>query len=356
MVDLSQSGRFVFSEDSFKLKPCGDVDTTAHVYMYKFKEDGWSEIEIEGSLQAGILLRTDSKMWLNVSGNVDEDLITEISTALKWTKEQTELFNTPPESPIFHQYKDSFIWSCRSTRVEDKTQYGEMQVDLLNFYMSENVIITRQFNSKDHFSLVKDHFMNSNSEPTSQIDVLAAYLIEELLMQYVQLIYKGGEYLSVAQTKTMKNPGKEELQEINRSQQCAWILIKNLWPVEHLLARLLRSRSKLISQDGRVLLRSLLKETVSTLDQFKLYREMSYNLLDVYEYGVNLRNNRSTVMLTVVATLFLPPTLIAGIYGMNFKMIPELDFDYGYYVALGSMFAIVSVMLIWLKVKGFIEV
>ncbi|HNA74564.1 MAG TPA: CorA family divalent cation transporter, partial [Candidatus Obscuribacter sp.] len=87
---------------------------------------------------------------------------------------------------------------------------------------------------------------------------------------------------------------------------------------------------------------------------FETYRAMSYNLMDVYVSGLSLRTNESTVVLTMIATLFLPPSLIAGIYGMNFN-IPEVHVTFGYYFCLASMVVVSGGLLIWLKLKGFID-
>lgn len=355
MKNTRETGRMKFCDQTMALIPCHAVDTERIIQILVQEGDVWKKEEFSSGKRLKELIESKTMFWLNIIGEVDLTFIVQLANTLGWAPEKAKLFNTPQEHPGLMTYPEEFFWSLRSSCLQEKAGENELQVDLINFYMRENVFITRQFTSRDCFSQLFDDLQTEGSKVISHVDELTAYSIEEILMDYVQLVYSGGDYLSVAQKNTMSNPGKEEQQEINRALQCTWVIIQNLWPMQHLLVRFIRSRSKLITPDGNLLFRSLAKETDSTLDQLKLYREVSFNLLDVYEYGVNLRNNRSTVMLTVVATLFLPPTLIAGIYGMNFKGIPELDVPYGYYIALFSMFFIVACMLAWLKIKGFIE-
>jgi magnesium transporter len=95
-------------------------------------------------------------------------------------------------------------------------------------------------------------------------------------------------------------------------------------------------------------------ETAAVVRLFETYRAMSYNLMDVYVSVLSLRTNETTTILTVIATLILPPSLIAAIYGMNF-FIPEVHAAFGYYICLGGMALISGSLLYWLRHKGYIE-
>ena len=133
-----------------------------------------------------------------------------------------------------------------------------------------------------------------------------------------------------------------------------WIFLKSVWPIETVLQGLVRTKSKLITEDGRDELQGRLAAASSVIGLFDIYREMSYDLMDVYVSGLGLRTNKTTMILTVIATLFLPPSLIAGVYGMNFS-IPEYSFQFGYFFTLVAMAAVSGGLLYWLKARNYIE-
>jgi len=186
------------------------------------------------------------------------------------------------------------------------------------------------------------------------VDRLAAILIEEIINSYVELLKLGGTKLEVIQNKIILNPGKKELDMINRAQQCIWIYLNQVWPLETVLLALQRTSNPLMTDQGRQQISYRQGETAAVIRLFETYRAMSYNLMDVYVSGLSLRTNRTTTIFTVIATLFLPPTLIAGIYGMNF-FIPEVHAASGYYLCLSLMFLVSGGMLFWLKHNGHLE-
>lgn len=187
-----------------------------------------------------------------------------------------------------------------------------------------------------------------------EVDRLAAQLMEDIINSYLDLLKLGGTKLETIQNKIIRKPGKEELNMINRSQQIIWIYLNAIWPVELVLQSINHSRSPILTKEGKEDFAARIDEAGSVLRLFETYRAMSYDLMDVYVSGLGLRMNETTMILTVIATLFLPPTLIAGIYGMNFQ-IPEYHFEGGYYLCLGAMFAVSGGLLFWLNRRGYIQ-
>ena len=185
-------------------------------------------------------------------------------------------------------------------------------------------------------------------------DKLCAELIHEVIQSYNEFLSVGGAKLETIQNKIIQRPGPKELALINSAQQMIWIFLKAVWPIETVLQSLVRTKSDLVTDDGRDELNNRLTEASSVIGLFDIYREMSYDLMDVYVSGLGLRTNKTTMILTVIATLFLPPSLIAGIYGMNFS-IPEYNFSFGYYTTLCIMAGVSCGLLLWLRFKGHIE-
>jgi magnesium transporter len=220
--------------------------------------------------------------------------------------------------------------------------------------MSDKVLVTRQFSHDYAFSAVS-HYLLSKGDLLKdlKVDGLAANLVQDVIDSYVQLLVVGGTRLETIQNKIIRHPGKEELNLINRAQQVIWIFLNAVWPIETVILAMVRSKNPILTDEGRQELNYRLSELDSVVRLFETYRAMSYNLMDVYVSGLSLRTNETTTVLTMIATLFLPPTLIAGIYGMNFY-IPEIHVSFGYYACLASMIVVSGGLLIWIKSKGFV--
>ena len=126
---------------------------------------------------------------------------------------------------------------------------------------------------------------------------------------------------------------------------------KSVWPLREVISRLERSESPLISKTTLVYLRDVYDHTIQVMDSVDTFRDTLSGMLDIYLSSVSNRMNEIMKVLTVIATIFIPLTFLAGIYGMNFKVMPELDQPWGYPPVLILMLTIAVVMLIYFRKK-----
>ena len=125
-------------------------------------------------------------------------------------------------------------------------------------------------------------------------------------------------------------------------------------PVRELIARLIETESPLISKDTRLFLRDIHDHTIEINETLHIQREMSFGLMEIYMSNVSNKMNEVMKVLTIMASIFIPLTFLAGIYGMNFRHMPELEWEYGYYGVLGLMLGIFILMIIYFKRKGWL--
>jgi magnesium transporter len=270
---------------------------------------------------------------------------------MDFSDEQLKLIRSPHHRSFFDEFHDSVFWTMHRPSVGEFVE----AIEVINFFMTDKLLVTRQFSHDTAFTVTLDRLMaRGEALGTYTLDRLCAHLIEDIIQTYVDVLKVGGTKLETIQSRIIKHPGREELMLINRAQQIIWIFLNTVWPIETVILALSRSRSNVITEKGRLELSYCFDEVTSVVRMFETYRSMSYNLMDVYVSGLGLRTNETTMILTVIATLFLPPTLIAGIYGMNFQ-IPEIHLTFGYYFCLALMVAVSGGLLIWLKHRGFLE-
>jgi magnesium transporter len=149
-------------------------------------------------------------------------------------------------------------------------------------------------------------------------------------------------------------PNPQTLREVHRFKNDMIMLRKSLWPLREVIARLERRESPLISDDLTLYLKDVYDHTIIAIEEVETYRDILSGMLDIYLSSMSNRLNEVMKMLTIIATIFMPLSFITGLYGMNFKNMPELQWHYGYYVIVAFMGLIAVAMLWYFKRKHWI--
>lgn len=323
----------------------------AHVQVHSIGAAGFNKFPFLDFEQVAKIASEDNCVWLHIVGSHGDELWKELSKFADITDEHVKSLRNPHSRSNIDENELGVFWTVFKPWITESFD----GLEVVNFYLGDRLLITRQFSHDDIFApIVHKLFAQGDRLTGMTADVLAADLLESIIHAYYDVLTIGGAKLEQLQTRVIKHPGKVELELINRAQQLVWIFLKTVWPIDTITSALSRSRNPFLTADGKLDFAYCHEEASSVLRLFETYREMSYDIMDVYVSGLGLRTNETTKILTIIATLFLPPTLIAGIYGMNF-VIPEVHFPAGYYVCLISMFVVSFGLLAWLKWKGFLD-
>jgi len=149
----------------------------------------------------------------------------------------------------------------------------------------------------------------------------------------------------------MNNPTPKTLQTIHTLKREMVTLRKSIWPTREVIDRFDRMESDLIEESTRTYLHDVYNHTVQVMDNIEGLREMIGGMLDTYLSSIGNKMNEVMKTLTIIASIFIPITFIAGIYGTNFSYVPELEWDGSYFVMIGVMGIIVLVMMLWFRNK-----
>jgi len=147
------------------------------------------------------------------------------------------------------------------------------------------------------------------------------------------------------------NPSPETLQAIHNLKREMISLRKSVWPVREVISGLERAESPLIHESTCIYLRDVYDHTIQVMDSVETFRDMVSGILDIYLSSVSNKMNEVMKVLTIIATIFIPLTFIAGIYGMNFQYMPELQSRWGYPLVWLVMIAVLSSMIVYFKRK-----
>jgi magnesium transporter len=147
------------------------------------------------------------------------------------------------------------------------------------------------------------------------------------------------------------NPTPQTLQALQHLKQEMVFLRKSAWPLREVIGGLERSESPLIREATGVYVRDVYDHAIQVIDTVETFRDVLAGMLDIYLSSVSNRMNEVMKVLTIIATLFIPLTFVAGLYGMNFKYMPELEWPWGYPMVLAIMIAVAALMVAFFRRK-----
>ncbi|UCF66157.1 MAG: magnesium/cobalt transporter CorA [Acidobacteriota bacterium] len=236
-----------------------------------------------------------------------------------------------------------------------------VDAEQISLFVGRDFVLTFQHHEGDCFENVRERVRKPRKQlRTSGPDYLAYALLDAIVDHYFPLFEKLGDWLERLEDEVLENPDRETVATIRRVKRQQLELRRTAWPLREAVHALLREDVPLISADTRVFLRDCYDHTLRVLDLQESYREQVGGLMDAYLSTVSHRMNEVMALLTIVATIFIPLSFIAGLYGMNFDPavspwnMPELGWYFGYPLALGLMLAVGGGMLIFFRRRGWI--
>jgi magnesium transporter len=182
-------------------------------------------------------------------------------------------------------------------------------------------------------------------------DYLAYSMVDSIVDNYFTVLEKLGEEIEFLEEELVTDPTPDTLQRLHDLKREMIFLRKSVWPLREVIAGLERGESPLIQESTQIYLRDVYDHTIQVIDAVETLRDMLSGMLDIYLSSISNRMNEVMKVLTIIATIFIPLTLIAGIYGMNFQYMPELGWPWAYPVLWVIMLAIAVLMVVYFRRK-----
>jgi magnesium transporter len=185
-------------------------------------------------------------------------------------------------------------------------------------------------------------------------DYLTYELIDGIVTNYFKVLEEFGERIEDLEAELIKNPTQKTLRSIYALKREILSLRKAIWPLREVVDILERGDSPLIKKGTRIYLRDIYDRVVQAMDTLETYRDMASGMLDIYLSSVSNRLNGVMKVLTIITTIFMPLSFLAGLYGMNFVHIPGLDSPIGFDIMVGVMVLVFIGMLLFFRKKGWL--
>ncbi len=232
---------------------------------------------------------------------------------------------------------------------------NEVLTEQISLILGDNYVISLHENDADLFAPVRQRLQNSSGRiRKAKADYLAYALIDLIVDHYFLVLEQLGEVVEDLEEELVKNPGTATLNKIYSLKRNTIMIRRAVWPLREVVNSLERSDSALIEESTVLYLRDVYDHVAITMDSIETYRDILSGILDIYLSSISNRLNEVMKVLTIIATIFIPLTFVAGVYGMNFKYMPELEYHWGFYACLLGMALVAGGMLVFFKKKGWL--
>ncbi len=296
------------------------------------------------------LKETPSVTWININGIHRVDFIEKIGKPFGIHPLTLEdIVNTNQRSKV--EDYDHYLYIVSKMLYFEQLEEGIFS-EQISMVLGENFLISFQETEMDVFDGVRERIRKSKGRlRSSGVDYLAYALIDAIVDHYFIVVGTMGEKMDNLEEKLLGSPDAGISQVIHEMKRHLIYLRKNIWPLREVLANLMRGGSNLFRESTAVFLRDVYDHTTQVMDSIESYRDILSGMLDIYLSLMSNRMNEVMKLLTIIATIFIPITFIAGVYGMNFKYMPELEWKWGYFVSIVLMFVIAIIMLLYFRKK-----
>lgn len=331
------------------------VMTTAGVSRIKiisYNAEHHEEREI-GINEVKVYLQNHSQVtWFDVQGVGDEKTLRQFAELFSIHPLALEDVVHIPQRPKIEEYDSHIFVIARMVALKSEEN---MEAEQLSLFLGSNYVLTFQEPGSDCLEPVRERLRRKGGiHRRSGADYLCYSLLDAVVDNYFPVLEEYGEYLERLEEETVGSPSPHTLSHIHLAKRELLDLRRVLWPQREAFNQLIRSDSTLISRDVIIFLRDCYDHSVQVMDMVESYREITSGLHDVYLSSISNRTNEIMKFLTIISTVFIPLTFIAGVYGMNFKHMPELEWEYGYFYTLAFMFLIGASLFVYFYRKGWI--
>ncbi|MBD2726825.1 magnesium/cobalt transporter CorA [Nostoc sp. FACHB-892] len=331
------------------------------IFLIDYNQTHFTREQIVTPEECAPYLDSESISWVDVQGLGSQDILQRLGNVFELHPLVLEDIVNVPERPKTEDYEDQLLFISRMVVAKERICgfYSE-QVSLI---LGKNYLLTVQEEPEhDCFEGVRSRIEKNKGIIRKQgADYLAYAVLDAIIDGFFPVLELYGERIEELEEEVIIKPTPQTLQNIYQIRRELLQLRRAIWPQRDAINSLIRDGSELIGEEVRIYLRDCYDHTVQVMDMVETYRELASGLMDVYLSAVSNKMNEVMKVLTVVSSIFIPLTFVAGIYGMNFNTekspynMPELNWYWGYPICLAAMGAIALGLLFFFWRRGWLQ-
>ncbi|HIJ71089.1 MAG TPA: magnesium/cobalt transporter CorA [Planctomycetes bacterium] len=323
---------------------------SVRITFIDYDEQSFQEKQLDNIEECFGFKVTPTVTWINIDGLHQTDIIEQVGKHFELHPLILEDILNTTQRPKAEDLEENIFIVLNMLSYNDRTQ--AVQSEQVSMVLGRNFVISFQENIGDVFEQIRDRLRNAKGRIRKMgPDYLVYSLIDAIVDSYFVILEKIGENIEQLEERLIHNPSDETLHQIHILKRELIGLRRSVWPLRELVGGIERSESVLIKESTEMYLRDVYDHTIQVIDTVESYRDMVSGMLDIYLSSISNRMNAVMKVLTIIATIFIPLTFIAGIYGMNFKYMPELEWRFGYGLVLIIMVIVTCIMLVYFRKK-----
>ncbi len=301
----------------------------AKITIIDYDEEQFQEKEAKKVEECFPFKEKPTVTWINVDGIHQVEVIEKLGKYFEVHPLVLEDILNTAQRPKMEDFENYLFIVLKMFHYDEKA--SEIQAEQVSIILGSNFVISFQEREGDVFHPIRERIRNAKGRIRKMAaDYLAYSLLDAIVDSYFIIMEKLGEEIEDMEEKLVTNPTPATLQTIHNLKREMIFLRKSVWPLREVISALERGESSLIQESTHIYLRDVYDHTIHVIDTIESFRDMVSGMLDIYLSSISNRMNEVMKVLTIIATIFIPLTFIAGIYGMNFEYMPELKWHWFY--------------------------
>jgi len=288
--------------------------------------------------------------WINIDGLHEVGVIEKVGQEFGLHPLILEDIVNTGQRPKTDDFEDYLFVISKMISFDEED--GQVEAEQFSMVLGPNYLISFQERVGDVFNQIRERLRKGKGRIRKRgADYLFYALIDAIVDNYFIVLEKIAAQIEALEEKIVTEPGPEALQIIHQLKRELIFFRNSIWPLREMISGLERGDSVLIQDKTNIFLRDVYDHTIQVIDTVETFRDMVSGMLDVYLSSISNRMNEVMKVLTVIATIFIPLTFLAGVYGMNFKYMPELEMHWAYPVVWSVMIVVGLVMILYFRRK-----
>jgi magnesium transporter len=318
------------------------------ITVIDYDGESYEESVVEAGTDCRLFREKPPVTWVNVNGVHCVEVLEELGECFGIHSLVLEDIANTEQRPKTEDFGDYLFVVLKMLDYEGD-EVGTEQVSLI---LGPNYVLSFQEREGDVFDVVRERIRNAKGRiRKTGPDYLAYALLDAVVDNYFVILEQIGEKVGLLEDELAENPKPETLQNVHELKREMIILRKSVWPLREVVNGLIRDDSKLVRESTGVFLKDVYDHTIQVIDAVETYRDVLSGMLDLYLSTVSNRMNEVMKVLTIIATIFIPLTFVAGVYGMNFKFMPELGWHWSYPLVWLVMVTVAVLMVLFFRRK-----
>ena len=288
--------------------------------------------------------------WIQITGVHNSEILSEIGKLFKIISLDLEDIANTTQRPRIEERENYIFMVFKVLQLEQESR--DVNIEQVSIVLGPDYVITFHETTPLIFETLQTRILTGMGRVRKmKSDYLVFTITDIIIDQYFALIEDIGETIEETEEELIASPGQASQEAIYKLKRRLGYVKKSIWPAREVLNQLQHSDHELINEETKIYFRNIYDHTIQIIETLESLRDLTSGMMDLYLSTVSYKMNEIMKVLTIFSTIFIPLTFFAGVYGMNFKYLPELEWKSGYYIFWGIMITITIVMLFYFRRK-----